>query len=124
MQLIKKNATTVSQIYIESEGHRVLVNKDELPVVARLLSAYQNCTVAENYKFQTDLYGRAYTPKLRRRNPKTNKTRHALAVDDSKSHWDEDTHGDRFLFDSTYEQNEHIVPWRMRDAEEKFGFYV
>ena len=122
MQLIKKHTTTASQIYIESDGHRVLVNKDELAVVARLWSVCNNCTVAENCKYQTDLYGRAYTPKMRRRKPNTKQTRHALAV--HKSDWDEDIHGDRFLFDSTYEQNEHIVPWRIRDADERFGFYV
>jgi len=88
MQLIKKHTTTASQIYIESDGHRVLVNKDELAVVARLWSVCNNCTVAENCKYQTDLYGRAYTPKMRRRKPNTKQTRHALAV--HKSDWDED----------------------------------
>jgi hypothetical protein len=63
MHLIKQHTTKVSDIYIESDGHHVLVHKDELPVVARLLSVYQNCIVAENFKYQKDLYGRAYTPK-------------------------------------------------------------
>jgi len=49
---------------------------------------------------------------------------HTLAVDDRHTDWDEEKNGDRFLFDSVYEQNEHILPCRMHDAEEKFGFYV
>ena len=39
--------------------------------------------------------------------------------------WDEELHGDRMVYDSTYEMNEHLVPWLMNPDkwEEKYGFY-
>jgi len=39
--------------------------------------------------------------------------------------WDEDMHGERVVFDSTFEVNEHLVPWLMDpdNWEEKYGMY-
>jgi hypothetical protein len=38
--------------------------------------------------------------------------------------WDEELLGDRFIYDTTYEQNEDIVPWNVRDPEERWGWYM
>ena len=123
MRLMQKKRTSVSDLYIESDAHRVLVHNRELPVVARLASAFHNYTVAEHYKYQKDLYGLAYTPPLERQAPQKNKAKHAPAKYTPQTVWDEETNGDRFVFDSEYEQNEDLVPWRERDAEERFGLY-
>ena len=39
--------------------------------------------------------------------------------------WDEELQGDRIVFDSTFEMNEHLVPWLMDPDswEEKYGMY-
>lgn len=41
------------------------------------------------------------------------------------SKWDEEMHGDRLVYDSTFEINEDLVPWLMMPDkwEEKYGFY-
>jgi len=123
MRLMQKKRTSVSDLYIESDAHRVLVHNSELSVVARLASAFQNYTVAEHYKYQKDLYGLEYTPPLERHAPQKIHAKHAPAKCTPQTVWDEETNGDRFVFDSEYEQNEDFVPWRMRDAEERFGLY-
>jgi hypothetical protein len=38
--------------------------------------------------------------------------------------WDEELLGDRFIYDPAYEQNENIVPWNVRDPEERWGWYM
>ena len=39
--------------------------------------------------------------------------------------WDEEMHGDRLVYDDTYEINEHLVPWLMNPDkwEERYGLY-
>ena len=39
--------------------------------------------------------------------------------------WDEELHGERVVFDSTFEINEDLVPWLMNPEnwEEKYGMY-
>ncbi len=123
MRLMQKNTTSVSDLYIESDAHRVLVHNRELSVVARLASAFHNHTVAEHYKYQKDLYGLEYTPPLERPAPQKIHAKHAPAKCTPQTVWDEETNGDRFVFDSEYEQNEDLVRWRTRDAEERFGLY-
>jgi hypothetical protein len=39
------------------------------------------------------------------------------------SEWDEELLGDRFVYDPLYEQHEELVPWKMPDTEERFGWY-
>jgi hypothetical protein len=39
------------------------------------------------------------------------------------SEWDEDLLGDRLVHDPLYEQHEELVPWKMPDNEELFGWY-
>lgn len=38
--------------------------------------------------------------------------------------WDAELKGDRFIYDPTYEQNEELLPWNVRDSEERFGWYM
>jgi len=38
--------------------------------------------------------------------------------------WDAEAMGDQFIYDPTYEQNEELVPWNVRDTEERFGWYM
>ena len=38
--------------------------------------------------------------------------------------WDEELLGDRFIYDAAYEQNEDIVPWNVRETEERWGWYM
>ena len=61
-------------------------------------------------------------------NKKTNKRQ--FQKSHKKSHqaddsWDEEVHGDRVIYDTTYEMNENLVPWLMRPTEweDKYGFY-
>jgi hypothetical protein len=61
-------------------------------------------------------------------NKKTNKRQ--FQKPHKKSHqaddsWDEDVHGERVVYDTTYEMNENLVPWLMRPGEweDKYGLY-
>jgi hypothetical protein len=53
----------------------------------------------------------------------TRTTKKSSKVDERE--WDEELHGERIVFDSTYELNEHLVPWLMDPDmwEEKYGMY-
>jgi hypothetical protein len=43
----------------------------------------------------------------------------------TETHWDEELHGERLVFDSSFEINEHLVPWLMDPDNwtEKYGMY-
>lgn len=38
--------------------------------------------------------------------------------------WDAELMGDQFIYDPTYEQNEELLPWNVRETEERFGWYM
>lgn len=38
--------------------------------------------------------------------------------------WDAELMGDQFIYDPTYEQNEELLPWNVRDTEERYGWYM
>jgi len=48
----------------------------------------------------------------------------ATARGEQKAEWDEELLGDRFIYDAEYEQNEDIVPWNVRDADDRWGWYM
>jgi hypothetical protein len=63
----------------------------------------------------------------KKRNKKsTGKGQEAAACSNKqqKADWDEELLGDRFIYDPEYEQNENIVPWNVRDSEERWGWYM
>ena len=41
--------------------------------------------------------------------------------------WDEEVHGERCVFDDTFEMNAHLTPWHAvvdEDTDGKFGYYI
>ena len=118
---------SVRTLFLEFENWKIPVQKqEELGLVAQLASAYNNALVADRNKCQRDLYGHAYAPTAKNmllyKNEKAED--HALATQScSHTAWDEEVLGDRFVFDSCYEQNQDLLPWRLKANEERFGFY-
>jgi hypothetical protein len=48
----------------------------------------------------------------------------SYAYGKTSDHWDEQTLGDRVVYDASFEMNEDLVPWKTNKRwAEKFGFY-
>lgn len=46
---------------------------------------------------------------------------------DETSSWDDEAHGDRLVYDASYELNSELTPWNLAsqdETDEVFGFYV
>ena len=111
-----------------------MLNGDEIRIIAQLASSYHNAVVYANLKGEKDLYGNSYTPDewpepqpISSDMPQTKieVTRGNFAHNDlTGKHWDEELKGDRVVYDSSYELNEDLVPWKMdKDWEERYGLY-
>lgn len=141
----------VHGLCVDFENTRVHIrNAHELWIVAALTTAYNNSLTAQQLQYDADLYGRAYAPGAERAEPDASfsvvvskkikqKTKsrapeapvtqaHTLAqtrgTRQREADWDEELLGDRFIYDAVYEQNEDIVPWNVREAEERWGWYM
>jgi hypothetical protein len=105
-----------------------------------MAAAYHNACLAKTLSSEKDLYGKSYTPsnnldsedKLFWINQnetekiKTNNSRNKNKTEkNSDTEWDEELHGERLVYDATFEMNANLVPWLMRpgDWEEKYGMY-
>jgi len=117
-------------MYIEFENKKIaLSNGEQIGIIAELASCYHNALVHENLKGEKDLYGNSYTPddwpepqpiSSDVPEPKIKVTHRNF----EKDHWDEELNGERVVYDSSYEINEDLVPWKMeKDWEEKYGLY-
>ena len=133
----------VNNMYIDFENTRVPVSHvDEIRVVARLASAYQNAVLESALKGEKDVYGNSYTqnewvqPKLARAckknvpGAKGHKTKSSGSSTPgiqkhTEEHWDEEMKGDRTVYDASFEMNEDLVPWKTdKEWEEKYGLYI
>lgn len=141
---------TVHGLCVEFENTRVpLQHAKELHIVAQLSSAYYNSLTAEALQHEKDLYMMRYGPVPRevygpvppegpdppagsnaqplqtRQKSKKMKQNKQRGIVQAQQEWDEEKHGDRFVYDQSYEQNEDLVPWKTdKDHEEKFGWYT
>jgi len=139
----------IENMFIEFENTKIpICSQHECRIVAHMAAAYHNSCLAKTLSSEKDLYGNAYTPqntldsedqlfwmkqdaKISSEeitNKKTNKRQ--FQKPHKKSHqaddsWDEDVHGERVVYDTTYEMNENLVPWLMRPGEweDKYGLY-
>lgn len=118
---------SVDTLYIEFENMRVPVcHVSELRVVAQLAAAYNNSIIAENLKHEKDVHGHAYTPEVALRKdiePAKQQSKTSTRKKQKTDSWDEEMHGDRFVYDTQYEQNEELLPWRLKENEERYGWY-
>ncbi len=131
----------IHNMFIEFENTNIPVySQDECRIVAHMAAAYHNACLAKTLSSEKDLYGKSYTPsnnldsedKLFWINQnetekiKTNNSRNKNKTEkNSDTEWDEELHGERLVYDATFEMNANLVPWLMRpgDWEEKYGMY-
>ena len=131
----------IHNMFIEFENTNIPVySQDECRIVAHMAAAYYNACLAKTLSSEKDLYGKSYTPsnnldsedKLFWINQnetekiKTHKSGNKNKKENnSDTEWDEELHGERLVYDATFEMNENLVPWLMRpgDWEEKYGMY-
>ena len=143
-----KPCGNVDNMYVEFENTKVPVSHvSEIRVLAHMAAAYHNACLAQNLAAEKDLYGMPYTaeawPDISRRDDRCDETTSlqssvtetaenfqfsdsgTKSKDTAKDHWDEELEGERIVFDSTFEVNEHLVPWLMDPDswEEKYGMY-
>lgn len=122
---------SVNGLHVEFQGARVYLTRvEELRIVAQLAAAHNNALVEEHFKYQKDLYGQPYTrvpdnvyeePQTKPSGP-TKKDKNDCRGE--KDEWDEEMHGDRYVFDTSYEQHEDLLPWTDKRREEQFGWYM
>jgi hypothetical protein len=96
----------------EIEGNKPIekVSKDtSKPTLTK-----NNVTKAKIIKSTSNLSSRAFGSSSAKQGKKS-----------KEKEWDEELQGDRIVFDSTFEMNEHLVPWLMDPDswEEKYGMY-
>ena len=131
----------IHNMFIEFENTNIPVySQDECRIVAHMAAAYHNACLAKTLSSEKDLYGKSYTPsnnldsedKLFWINQnetekiKTNNSRNKNKTEkNSDTEWDEELHGERLVYDATYEINGNLVPWLMQpdEWEEKYGMY-
>jgi hypothetical protein len=131
----------IHNMFIEFENTNIPVySQDECRIVAHMAAAYYNACLAKTLSSEKDLYGKSYTQsnnldsedKLFWINQnetekiKTHKSGNKNKKENnSDTEWDEELHGERLVYDATFEMNENLVPWLMRpgDWEEKYGMY-
>jgi len=131
-----------------------VTHEREVFIIAQLATAYNQSLTSEQWALEKDLYGEPYvqeqsglhcdaesshasmpkhvpdaagrevdgfcTKKTHRRTRVVRKRNTPMI----SAEWDAEKNGDRFIYDPLYEQNEEIVPWNLREHEEKFGWYM
>lgn len=122
---------SVDGLHIEFEGSRVhITNAEQLPIIAQLAAAHNNALIKENFKYEKGLDGQPYDDSELKKNDKNvyTNTMHQktgkLPKTAASTPWDEEMQGDRFVFDSNYEQHENLLPWLDRRRDEQFGWYT
>jgi hypothetical protein len=146
-----RSGGNVHNMYVEFEYTQIPVTHiSEIRVLSQMAAGYHNSCLAQNLSGEKDLYGKPYdatkwpdldteeedntwsevvTDRKKIHNSTTSKDKSRESRDKSKEskqmEWDEDMHGERVVFDSTFEINEHLVPWLMDpdNWEEKYGMY-
>ena len=119
----------VDKLYIEFEGMRIpICHEGELRVVAQLAAAYNNAIIEQNLRCQKDLHGESYRPIPDKHGSVESESPPLLAshaTDESCAEdvWDEELHGERVVYDESYEQNAEISPWMVFKStrSRKFG---
>lgn len=108
--------------YTQAETPSGALEKPRAPTCTPGASAKQAGADAANVKCTVAISPSARTAGLSGRNShkKTYRRR-----EQQNAVWDEEMHGDRIVYDNTYEINEHLVPWLMNPEqwEEKYGLY-
>jgi hypothetical protein len=143
-----KPSGLIDNMFIEFENTSIpLYSQDECRIVAHMAAAYHNACLAKTLSSEKDLYGNAYTQhnnldsedklfwinqnepeKIKTQNSRNKGNRMQRSTKkemNSDKEWDEELHGERLVYDATYEINGNLVPWLMQpdEWEEKYGMY-
>ncbi len=134
MQKHVASDNSVDGLHVVYEGERVhLTQVEELPLVAKLAAAYNNALVEEHFKHQKALDGTPYGREKQDEHVDKEQCTHAhktssntskTALKQPQAAWDEELHGDRYVFDATFEQHEDLLPWHDSRQDERFGWYM
>lgn len=151
LELLERHAGedgAVDTVYVESEGQKVpIVHESEFRLAAALASIYHNSLIEESVQRELDVYRQPYSmfqdgyDELDRvelldtlHSPSVDLAEHARVeqkpVEDlpsAEAEWDAEMHGERTVYDASYEMNEDLVPWKLYDdleIEERFGMYT
>jgi len=118
----------VNHMYVDFENAKVPVsNVEEIRVVARLASAYQNSALETALKGEKDLYGKSYTANewVKPKPANVGKSKTPKPKKKNTGEWDEEMLGEQTVYDASFEMNEDLVPWKTdKDWEEKYGLYA
>ena len=135
LRLMQKHVASdnsVHGLHVVFEGERVhLTRVEELLIVAKLAAAHNNALVEEHFKHEKGLDGKPYGreqedekvhKEQRTHNEKTLSNTSKKALKQPQANWDEELHGDRYVFDAAFEQHEDLLPWRDKRQDERFGW--
>jgi hypothetical protein len=151
LELLERHAGedgAVDTVYVESEGQKVpIVHESEFRLAAALASIYHNALIEQSVQRELDVYRQPYSilhdgyDELDRielldtlDGPSADLGDHvrvekkaAKDLPSAEAEWDAEMHGERTVYDASYEMNADLVPWKLHDEieiEERFGMYT